>query len=173
MLIYLQSIADPQDRNKFEQLYIQYKQLMFCVANSILRNEYDAEDAVHQAFLAIVKNLDKISDLECTKTKTYLVTIVENCAIDIYRVKKRKATVPLNEDIVGLEFEGPHTNALAEAIAKLPVRYRHVILLKYDCGYSYSEIAEILGLSYEGVHSLDQRAKRKLKKVLEEAGIDV
>lgn len=100
-------------------------------------------------------------------------TIVENCAIDIYRVKKRKATVPLNEDIVGLEFEGPHTNALAEAIAKLPVRYRHVILLKYDCGYSYSEIAEILGLSYEGVHSLDQRAKRKLKKVLEEAGIDV
>lgn len=67
----------------------------------------------------------------------------------------------------------PHTSALAEAIAKLPVRYRHVILLKYDCGYSYSEIAEILGLSSEGVHSLDQRAKRKLKKVLEEAGIDV
>lgn len=48
MLIYLQSIADPQDRNKFEQLYIQYKQLMFCVANSILRNEYDAEDAVER-----------------------------------------------------------------------------------------------------------------------------
>ena len=76
MLIYLQSIADPQDRNKFEQLYIQYKQLMFCVANSILRNEYDAEDAVHQAFLAIVKNLDKISDLECTKTKTDRKSVV-------------------------------------------------------------------------------------------------
>lgn len=172
MLIYLQEIADPQNQYRFEQLYLGYRQLMFHIANNILRNEYDAEDAVHQAFLAVAKNMDKISDLKCTKTKAYLVTIAEHCAIDLYRARKRRATVPLNEELAGLEFDPPHTSALADVIARLPARYRHMILLKYDCGYSYNEIAELLGLSYEGVHSLDQRAKRKLKKLLEETGIE-
>lgn len=172
MLIYLQEIADPQNQCRFEQLYLEYRQLMFHVANNILRNEYDAEDAVHQAFLSVAKNMDKISDMNCVKTRTYLVTIAEHCAIDLYRARKRRATVPLNEEIAGLDFEAPHTSVLADAMAKLPARYRHVILLKYDCGYSYNEIAELLGLSYEGVHSLDQRAKRELKKLLEELGIN-
>ena len=171
MLIYLQMMEDPSDKSKFEQLYICYKQLMFHIANKILKNEYDAEDAVHQAFLSIAKNIHKVSDVKCTKTKVYLVTIVEHCAIDIYRMKKRKSAIPLDEDIPSLDFEPPHTSALADAIAKLPARYRHVILLKYECGYSNQEIAELLNLSYEGVHSLDQRAKRKLKALLEEEGL--
>lgn len=173
MLIYLQMIDELSDKGKFEQLYIYYRQLMFYIANGILNNEYDAEDAVHQAFLSIAKNIHKISDLKCTKTKAYLVTITEHCAIDIYREKKRKSTVPLNEDILGLTFEPPHTSALADAIARLPVRYRHLIILKYDCGYSNQEIAELLNLTYEGVHSLDQRAKHKLKALLEEEGISI
>lgn len=175
MLIYLQMIDGVADKNKFEYLYIQYRQLLFCVANKILHNEYDAEDAVHQAFLSVARNIHKISDSECPQTKTYLVTIAEHCAIDIYRKRARiqKNTVELNEDFIGLEFEAPHTSSLADAIAKLPARYRHIILLKYDCGYSNQEISEILNLSYEGVHSLNQRAKQRLKELLEEEGVSL
>lgn len=173
MLIYLQMIDEPADRSKFEQLYIDYRQLMFRVANKILRNEHDAEDAVHQAFISVAKNIHKVSDPKSIATKTYLITIAEHCAIDLYRSRNRKIMVQLDEDILGLEFEAPHTSGLANAIAKLPARYRHFILLKYDCGYTNQEIANMLGLSYEGVHSLDQRAKRKLKELLEEEGIFV
>lgn len=173
MLIYLQLIDDPSDRSKFERLYLQYRNYMFVIANNILKNEYDAEDAVHQAFISIAKNIQKISELDCTKTKSYIVTIVEHCAIDIYRVKKRKPIGELDEQVVGIAFEAPHTSTLADAMAKLPARYRHVILLKYDSGYSNREIAKILGLSYEGVHSLVQRAKKRLEELLEEEGITV
>lgn len=173
MLIYLQMIDDQADKSKFEQLYTLYRQSMFYVANKILCNEFDAEDAVHQAFLSIIKNIRRISEPDCVRTKTYVITIAEHCAIDIYRAKTRKVTVPLDEDVLGLQFEPPHTSDLADAIAKLPARYRHIILLKYDCGYSNREIAKILGLSYEGVHSLDQRAKSKLKTILEDEGITI
>ena len=51
MIVYLQMIDTPEDRSKFEQLYLEYRGLMFHAANQILHNEQDAEDAVHQAFL--------------------------------------------------------------------------------------------------------------------------
>ena len=50
MLIYLQMIDTPEERSKFEQIYLEYKGLMFHVAYDILHNEQDAEDAVHQGF---------------------------------------------------------------------------------------------------------------------------
>ena len=50
MMIYLQMIDTPEDRSKFEFLYMEYRGLMFHVANKILHNEQDAEDTVHQAF---------------------------------------------------------------------------------------------------------------------------
>lgn len=50
MLIYLQVIDAPEDRDQFITLYETYRGLMFYVANQILQNEQDAEDAVHDAF---------------------------------------------------------------------------------------------------------------------------
>ena len=41
----------PAEKGKFEQIYQQYKELMYYVAEQILRNPQDAEDAVHNAFL--------------------------------------------------------------------------------------------------------------------------
>lgn len=55
MIVYLQMIDTPEDRSKFEQIYLEYRGLMFHVANEILHNEQDAEDTVHQAFVNVAK----------------------------------------------------------------------------------------------------------------------
>lgn len=62
MIIYLQMLETPEEKSKFEQLYLEYKGLMFHVAYEILHNEQDAEDAVHQAFVKIAENIKKIDD---------------------------------------------------------------------------------------------------------------
>lgn len=83
-------IESDEDKSKFEQLYIMYKGLMFHVAMKILKNEFDAEDAVHQAFLSLIENLKKISDVKCPKTRAYIV-IIRRLYIDIkYDGKKKK-----------------------------------------------------------------------------------
>ena len=63
--------------------------LFYAVAYRILNNASDAEDAVHDAFIKIAENMKKISDPVCPKTQSYVVTIVENKAIDLYRRKQR------------------------------------------------------------------------------------
>lgn len=172
MLIYLQIIEKEADKAKFEQVYLRYRGLMFHTARQILNNDEDAEDAVHQAFLSIAKNMDKISDPLCSKTRAYVVIIVERKAIDRYREKQRKAAQPLDDETAGLSFPLP-AGGLAAAIGRLPARYREFILLRYAESYTNEELAKMLGLRLSGVRSLDARAKKKLRELLEEEGIEV
>ena len=171
MIIYLQMLETPEEKSKFEQLYLEYKGLMFHVAYEILHNEQDAEDAVHQAFVKIAENIKKIDDPICPKTHSYVVTIVENKAIDQYRKQQKHQTVELIEEIQGTNAHYEGDNDLTKCILKLPARYREMILLHHHQGYSVREIAKMLGLSLPAAIKLDQRAKNKLKKLCEEAGI--
>lgn len=171
MIIYLQMLETPEEKSKFEQLYLEYKGLMFHVAYEILHNEQDAEDAVHQAFVKIAENIKKTDDPICPKTHSYVVTIVENKAIDQYRKQQKHQTVELIEEIQGTNAHYEGDNDLTKCILKLPARYREMILLRYHHGYTVREIAKMLGLSLPAAIKLDQRAKNKLKKLCEEAGI--
>lgn len=171
MLIYLQMIDTPEERSKFEQIYLEYKGLMFHVAYEILHNEQDAEDAVHHAFVKIAENIKKIDAPVCPKTHSYVVTIVEHQAIDQYRRLQKHPSVELIEEIQGTNAHYEGDNDLTKCILKLPARYREMILLRYHHGYTVREIAKIMGLSLQAAIKLDQRAKNKLKKLCEEAGI--
>lgn len=59
MLIYFQMIDTPEDRSKFEQIYLEYRGLMFHVAYKILHHTQDSEDIVHQTFLKVAENIEK------------------------------------------------------------------------------------------------------------------
>lgn len=171
MIIYLAMIDSPEDQSKFEKVYNVYKGLMFHVANRILNNEQDAEDAVHNAFIKIAENIQKIGDAVCPKTQSYVVTIVENKAIDLYRANQRRKEVAYIDDISGIIVETQDAHGLEYCILRLPARYREVILLKYYHGFSCKEIAKQLGISEANAITLDQRAKRKLQQICEEEGV--
>lgn len=170
MIIYLQMIDTPEERSKFEQLYLEYRSLMFNVANKVLHNEQDAEDIVHQAFLGVAENIEKIGDPKCPKTWGYIVTIVENKAIDLYRRRQKRQVVEFSDELSGISVVYDGDNTLASCILKLPARYREVILLRYFQGYSVKEVAAILGLSLSAASKLDQRAKNRLRDLYEKEG---
>lgn len=171
MFIYLMMIDSIEEQSKFEKVYLTYKGLMYHVAYKILNNEHDAEDAVHSAFIKIAENIGKIGAPVCPKTQNYVVTIAENKAIDLYRANKRKNNVMYLDEISGIEVEETRVHGLAACMAKLPSRYRQIILLKYYHGFSYKEIAKQLKLTEANAIKLDQRAKNKLFQLCKEEGI--
>lgn len=93
MLIYLSMIDSLEGKQKFEVIYIKYRQLMFYVANKILMDAKDSEDVVHDSFLKVIEIIDKIIDPESPQTRALIVTITENKAIDLYRKHKSKKVV--------------------------------------------------------------------------------
>ena len=95
MLIYLSLLNTEEEKNKFEQIYSQYRLTMFYVAKSILKDDFLSEDAVHDAFINIAKSLDNISDAVSIRTKGYVVIIVRNICFNI--LKKQKQIVEIDD----------------------------------------------------------------------------
>lgn len=171
MLVYLQMIETPQQQSDFEKIYLTYRGLMFHVANNILQNAEDAEDAVHNAFVAIAENMEKIEEPVCPKTKGYVVTIVESKAIDIYRKKSRHPHLTLCEEVIGITVDPFAGEGIGRCFARLPAQSRHILLLKYRYGYTNRELAHLLRLSEANVIKRTQRAKEKLAQLCKEEGI--
>ena len=168
MLAYLQAIDNPEDRTRFEAMYSAYRGLMFHAANRILQNPQDAEDAVHLAFLSLA-NCRLPAELGPQARHLAAVT-AERKAIDLYRARRRRPEVELEEEAFPGCAPPPSDGTLAGAMAALPPRYRETLLLKYYNGYSAAEIGELLGTTAANVRQILARAKRKLAEELAERG---
>lgn len=144
---------------------------MYHVAYEILHNHHDAEDAVHQAFLSIAERIEEVDEPVCRRTKSYVVTIVENKAIDMYRHKQRHPLVEYNDENVGIVIEYDGANTLSKCMSQLPPQYRELIILKYVHGYTFKETAQIMGITENNAKKIALRAKDKLAAMCEEEGL--
>ena len=92
--IYLAAADSAEDRSLIEFLYTEYKQVMYKTAVSILHNNEDAEDAVHEAFLRVIKNISKFRKYSCNENVSYLVIIVRGIALNM-PLKTTKQIFPM------------------------------------------------------------------------------
>lgn len=158
-------IGPKNDREKLEQLYFKYRSLMYYLAFQITKNQEDAEDAVHQAFIYLIENLEKVGPVSDGRTRSFLSIITEHKAIDL--VRKRRPVYELSAAEYELAGHLPDDgDELLQAMAKLPKRYQDILLLHYDNGYSARELAKMLDMSYGAARKLLWRAKEALREIL-------
>lgn len=167
-MICLQMFGNRKEEGKFEALYQRHCQLMYHVAFCILHNHEDAEDAVQQAFMTIAKNFSKIYDINCPKTRSFIVTIVERKAIDIYREKKKRQEHSFEGFWVEPAVEQSSDDTLSEFMAQLPMDYRHVLQLRYYHEYPMRKVASLMNIKLSYAYKLEQRAKAKLEAMCKE-----
>ena len=132
------------------------------IAYSIVRNEHDAQDAVQQALLAVWARRECV---EFARLKPYLTRAVMNVCRDIQRARQK--AIPMKE-IPEMSYQ-PLDGVLADALERLPEELRLPLLLHYKEGYKLAEIAGALGQSLPQVTSRLFRARKRLKRMLEEA----
>lgn len=132
------------------------------IAYSIVRNEHDAQDAVQQALLAVWARRECV---EFARLKPYLTRAVMNACRDIQRARQK--AIPMKE-IPEMSYQPPD-GVLADAVERLPEELRLPLLLHYMEGYKLAEIAGVLGQSLPQVTSRLFRARKRLKRMLEEA----
>ena len=170
LMFYLSAMESPEEKIKFEELYYKYRGFMLKVAAHVLHGDQDAEDAVHNAFLSIAKNMKIIPRLDSPEMRGFLYIVTENKAIDILRKRDRlKNEEPLTDQ--PLYTPPVEEYPLMWCISQLPPRYQEIILLKYSHGYTTREIADLFGISFAAASKLDQRAKSSLRKLCEKEGL--
>ncbi len=158
------------NEEKLTQIYRLYQAPMLRLALRMLGERRDAEDAVHDAFESVVRNIDRLGEAESPKTRGYVMVITERKAIDLLRARRRSEAAELDEE-TAVDFPDPCENGLARCMTKLPPRYREILLLRFVYGYSMRETAELMDIPFTTVGKLSQRAKERLYEICRSEGV--
>lgn len=151
-------------------------------ANKILKNDYDAEDCVHNTVVVIIDKLERFKLANDEDNLKWLISVAcRNVAIDMYRKKKKQNENMFSmtqydvedeeDDIIDIPDETYNAEniVLSEEsfqylmglVNKLDDIYRDVILLKYN-GWDNKDIAEITFVTPDIVRQRLHRAKLKI-----------
>ncbi len=160
-------------KKKFlERLYKANKQLMYKTAYSLLHNPEQAEDAVQEAFLRVIKNFSKFFSFSCNENTSYLVIIVRGISLNMLNAGKR--TTELLDEIPAVDNieETVHSDIAFEQIVrnidKLTPALKDIATLLWVKNFSEGEIAELLDMNINTVRSSVARARKQLKQIIAE-----
>jgi len=153
------------------QIYLKYKDMLYNTSFRIIKNQHDAQDVVHDAFIKAFQNISKLEkDLNLG---AWLKRIVINCSLDFLRKKKKLGWLQDATEL--LEKEDDETTyedisfkikEIRKALNELKDKYRIIIVLYLIEDYSHKEIAQQLGLNERTVRNQYIRGKRLLQAQL-------
>ncbi len=154
----------------------QYAPTLYRVAFSVLRSPSDAEDAVQEAFLRVLRHRDSLDEVR--DHRVWLIRIVWNIVLDR---KRRAKTRPETDDVEELARVLPahglsaeqraaaaqhHAHVLA-CVDQLPPKERQVLMLSAFEELSSVEIAAVLGITESSVRSRLFRARNLMADLLQ------
>jgi RNA polymerase sigma-70 factor (ECF subfamily) len=163
------------DERALVALVDQYATILYRVAFSVLRNPTDAEDAVQEAFLRVLRHRDTLGEIR--DHRVWLIRIVWNVVLDR---KRRAKSRPETEDVADLARVLPANGLSAEervsaaqhhaqvlaCVERLPAKEREVLMLSAFDELSSVEIAAVLGVTESSVRSRLFRARNLMAELL-------
>ena len=148
--------------NDAEQIIRDHADMIYRMAFAHVRNRSDADDVMQEVFLRYIRRRPVFESEE--HCRRWFLRVTANVTKSMNNSAWMRYIIPLEQEI----FEEPEENRLADALFRLPPKYRDVIHLHYYEGYKTEEIAEILGRKPATVRSQLARAREKLAELLKE-----
>jgi RNA polymerase sigma-70 factor, ECF subfamily len=174
---------DPALRERFDREVMPLLSSLYPAALRMTRNPADAEDLVQETFLRAYRGFAGFQ--EGTNLKAWLYRILTNSFINTYRKKQREpVTVDGPDDLdewylfdrLGARHVEPSAETevldtipdedVKRALESLPEGFRLAVLLADVEGFSYKEIAEMMGIPIGTVMSRLHRGRKALEKAL-------
>jgi len=156
-------------------LVSEYAGTLYRVSFSVLRNAADAEDAVQEAFLRVLRHRDTLDEVR--DRRVWLIRIVWNIVLDR---KRRAKTRPETDDVAelarvlpaeGLSAEdraaaAQHHAQVLACVETLPAKEREVLMLSAFEELTSVEVAQVLGITESSVRSRLFRARNLMAGLL-------
>ena len=166
---------------RFDEYVLPEVDVMYRVAMSLTRNSADAEDLVQDALLRAYRAIDRFDG---RYPRAWLLTILRNAQVN--RVRRKRPELLRDPDttmervadtsdggrtaeelVVDMGFDAE----VEAAFLDLSDKFREVIQLVDIEGLSYQEAADRLGVPVGTIMSRLHRARKRIKKRLQAAGL--
>jgi len=153
---YLSLIENHEDDDDFLEIYYQYKQSMYNIAFSYLRNHHYCQDAMQIAFSGIAKNMGTIKKLDEEKLEIYIFKSIKNAALNVleeknlvnnnvYSMDEQFHELSSEEDLIENTIEKELVKEIFAFIESMDEKYRDVLSLYFLHELTFREIAITLG----------------------------
>lgn len=173
------------DTDAFGQLVDRYQQKVYNIAFRMTNSHEDALDLAQESFLRIYRAIASYKGESAFST--WVFRIASNVCLDEMRKKKRQPRIALSTDSLvageegdyAIEFasgeasnpeqhllQGEMRREITQALNTLSEEHRVVLVLRDIEGYSYEEIADMLGVNIGTIKSRLNRARLALREVL-------
>ncbi len=170
LLLYTAMIDDECDRLRFEDIYYNYRKQMLYVAQGVLHDSHEAEDAVQVALLGIARQIRSVPAGEPKIIRAYVMTAARNAALNMLPKKKQRdelldiseLKIAGEDDLFEQVAASQDYDCLLRAIRGIPPIYRDVLMLKYVQELTMKQIGTLLGRKPATVHQQITRGKRLL-----------
>jgi RNA polymerase sigma-70 factor (ECF subfamily) len=161
----LVAAARDGDGDAFGELVRRHQQRVFRLAGRFFRRREEVEDVAQETF---VRAWEKLSTYRAKAPfEHWLTRICLNCCYGRFR-KRRGEEMPLEHDPARASADPTARVEAERLLSRLASEDRFVLLLLHGEGWSISEIAERLGWSSANVKVRAHRARKRLRRVLEE-----
>ncbi len=160
-----------------ESLVKEHARLAYRIAYAVLRRHADAEDAVQEAFVRVLRYGGRLAHVE--NPKTWLARIAWRVAVDRSKRQRRRNEIALERDDLSLPEiasgdisaetameSGGIGAALEKLIAALPAKLREPLILSTMEEMTPREAAAVLGINEAAVRSRVFRARKILREKL-------
>ncbi|MEC3908610.1 RNA polymerase sigma factor [Tamlana sp. 2201CG12-4] len=157
------------------EVYNRYYKAMYNTAFRVVKNNFEAEDIMQDAFLQAFTKLETLKDISIFGS--WLKRIVINKSIHHYNKKTKKNEVPIDDMLYKIDDNSENINSddhlnlkvkqVLSSMKMLKDNYRIVLTLNLVEGYDYEEVSEIMGISYANSRTMISRAKESLRQKLQ------
>ncbi len=167
--------SPPQASLTFEQLCTRYYPAVLRQARFLMLTPEDAEDLAQEVF---EKALQAFPTMRQEHVRAWLYTITRYTALDRIKHQRLLTWQPLPDPLLGQDLEAgvdlqgqveQHAQ-VEEVLVKLSPQHRRILLLSI-AGYSYGEIAQVVGISADACKNQVCRARRKLQQICTQQGL--
>lgn len=173
----LERLQAKQYREAFAILLPRYRDKVFRLTFSMLRDRAMAEDTTQDVFLRIWRALPGFAGQ--SQLSTWIYAIAKNGSLSELRKRRPTVSIDQNDDddsynpavaaLAAPEADDSATVSVGQLLDQLPERYRQAVVLFYMEDKSYEQTAASLGLPLGTVKALLHRARKRLIELTKEA----
>lgn len=149
-----------------DEVFDEYKDMVFRLAFSLVKTRHDAQDVCHEVFMRYIKKNQEFENEE--HRKKWLVKVTVNCSKSFFLSSWYKKTTELDESFCTDSNEKASETKIDvhNALLKLPQKYKTVIHLFYFEDMSIKQISDTLDINESTIKTQLKRAREKLKVLL-------